>query len=385
MKILVDARLLHGGGIGRFLRQVSARWLREAVVSEIRFLGRSDELDAWLADVDERGIGRSVEFSHPPYALRAQTDWLRRADGLRGNADVAFFPHYDVPLLRHPRPSVLVVHDLTQFLLPEAFPRIKRVAGRILLNRALDQSDHVITVSECSRRDLLRWDPELEARLDVVYPGVDPVFRPLGEGARSRAEGRWEAILPFLLMVGSDRPHKNLVLGPKILGRLEEEWPTLKLVVVGTRRDPSGPVAAAAAAEGVLDRTIELGDVDDASLRELYGLARALLFPSLYEGFGLPPLESMACGTPVIASDRGALPEVLDGHAVLLDPDDPGPWARQVTRILTSDRWIPRASSDSAGREHADSFSWDRTAAEIFEIVRRVARRTSLPGDFKGR
>lgn len=394
VRIVADARLLRGGGIGRFLRETTGRWLADPRVDAIRFLGRPDELRAWLDGLpgEARSRAEVVRFPHAPYSPRAQLAWGLRARTLRDGADVAFFPHYDAPLLRHPLPSVIVVHDLTQYLLPECFPWAKRIAGRLLLDGALTRASRVVTVSERSRRDLVEWDHELEAKLDVVRPGVSETFRPPEpeaesggveggadgmEGAADGVEGgadgtgRWRALAPYLLALGPPRPHKNLGLAVDVLAGLAGRRPRLRLVIAGMPEGEGGKLRRRARERGVGDRLTLLGRLDDAGLRAAYGHAAVFVFPSRYEGFGLPPLEAAACGAPVVASAVGALPEVLGGTVPLLDPDRPEAWVEAVDRAL--DDAQRGEGRRRARRAPPELPAWEGCARELLGIVAEAA------------
>lgn len=369
MRILVDARLLRGGGIGRYVREVSARWLADPDMERMRFLGRAEELEPWLGEVDGRGVGVTIPFPHSSYSLGAQLSWIRRADELRGDAEVAFFPHYDVPVFRHPTPSVVVVHDVTHFRFRKGFPLWKRAAGRILLEGAVRRAGRVVTVSERSRRDLEAWSPGLEGRIEVVYPGVSDCFRPLGPVERAAARRRWSDLAPFLLVVGPVKPHKNLELAVRVLGELIGKHPTLRLVRVGPIKPGIQGLRAVARNLHLEDRVTEIGLLDDRSLREIYNVASALLFPSRYEGFGLPPVEARACGTEVVASDVGALREVLDGSIRLLDPDRPHEWVRAVDEILRDSE-----HGDTSDRRPATEIpfrpTWNTCARRLLNLMK---------------
>lgn len=372
MRILLDARLLDRGGIGRYLRELASRWLREDSVREVHFLGRGEELEEWLEETDPRGIATWTSWSDPPFSVRGQLRWAASLRRLARDADVTFFPHYDVPLLRHPSPSVVTIHDLTHFLVPSAFPRLKRLAGRFLLKGAVRRAGAIVTVSQNSARDLAEWATQSSGKVSVVHPGVSPCFRPLDGGELDRARRRWSEYRPFILAVGAPKPHKNLDLAVRLLARLRDRSRDLRLLVAGVPiRRETQRLRALASELGVEDALVPLGPRDDSELVELYSAAELFVFPSLNEGFGLPVLEAMACGTPVLASDRASIPEVAGEAAVLADPEDAAAWEAGARRLLDAPE--ERQSLVSKGLERAERFSWDRSARETLRILRAVA------------
>ena len=196
MRIHVDARLLRAGGIGRYIREITGPWLREPEVASVRFLGRPEELEPWLDEVDVRGIAEVTAWSDPPYSLRAQLRWPGLGSR-RAEPDVTFFPHYDAPMIRHPRPSLVTVHDLIQYRLPEGFPGWKRWGGARLLGRAVTNATGIVAVSEATGEDLARRFPGAAAKVRVVKNGVSEVFRPLTPSEREAARERLGRLSPF--------------------------------------------------------------------------------------------------------------------------------------------------------------------------------------------
>lgn len=373
MRILVDARVFSNVGVARYLRALASRWLLDSQVDGIRFLGDPGTLKTWLDGKDPRGISRVGRWTDAPFSVRAQLRWATRLHRNANDVDVTFFPYHDAPLFRHPSPSVVTIHDLTPFVLPRAFPAWKRLAGGVLVDGALRNADRVVTGSENSRDDILARAPDVAPRVAVIPHGVDSLFRPLEPEERTAVEERWDRLRPFLLAVGSARPHKNLELAVEILAQVRATHPEVRLVIAGPQDRRVRSVLRRARARGVLDAVELVGALEDERLREAYALAELFLFPSLYEGFGLPPLEAMACGTPVVASDRGPLPEVLGDGAVLLDPLDREAWEGEATRLL--DDAGERRARVEAGLRKAREYSWDRAADETLAVLRDVAER----------
>ncbi len=243
--------------------------------------------------------------------------------------------------LRPRAPLVVTVHDLALLRHPEAFPRWHRESGTRALQAGVRAADAVVCVSSFTRDELvelLHADPE---RLRVVPNAVDPVFVPVGETAAG----------DYVLAVGTLEPRKNLaaaVEGARLAG--------VELRVAGAAG--WGGVAAAG----------WVGEPSDEQLAELMRGARCLVYPSLYEGFGLPILEAMACGTPVVTSRGGATEEVAGGAAVLVDPRDPSAVAAGIDEaVRRRDELVP------AGRERAAAFTWSHSADLVETIWQELA------------
>jgi glycosyltransferase involved in cell wall biosynthesis len=362
--LFVDARSLRRSGIGRYLAEILPALLNHPAFGPVTLLGPVREIEASLAeqDIDGRRV-EVVPFPSGYYGAKHQLAWLRVARRLRASEGVLFLPHYDGPLFPVGVPIVVTVHDLTQYRVPGFAPRWKRAMGLAALRRTLRLSRFVVTDSRASAADLVGLVPELEDRLHIVPLGVSRAFLEGGRDHTAAASGG-----PcYLLCVGNRKRHKNMILAVEVLARLREEFPDLLLRVVGAD-DPAWESVAARIAELGLDGAVvtESG-VSDARLAEVYLGSAMLLFPSLYEGFGLPPLEAMACGAPVVASTRASVPEVVGEAALLRDPDDLEGWC-EAARILLRDP-DARRRQVKLGRERATRFNWERTGTEIARIL----------------
>ena len=369
MRILLDARMLNAGGIGRIIRAVSQRWLADSRVRGIHFLGSRSEIARWLPGVDPRGIGTVVGWPGSTYSVTRQVAWPFVFSRLSKRVDVCLFPHYDAPILGHPARSVVIVNDLIHFRFPSGFPLRVRAPGRFLMRSALHKASRLVTISRHCRDDIIRWKPSTAEKLSVITPGLSEVFRPLEEGEREDARQRWGELRPFLLTVGPAKAHKNLELAVDVLAEVRRVQPDLRLIMVGAVGRGLRDLHRRAAALGAEDAVVGLGFLRDEHLRELYCTADAFLFPSKYEGFGIPPLEAMACGCPVVASSLTAIPEAVGDAGRLVDPGDKGEWVRAVTEAVLGSK----GQNSKAGRLWASGFSWDRTADELLGVVAAVA------------
>jgi glycosyltransferase involved in cell wall biosynthesis len=357
LRIQVDARLLGAGGIGRYLRELTSRWLARADVEALRFFGLPSELEPFLAEHDARGVAEIVPWADRPYSPAAQLRWPALSRAPPWTPDVTFLPHYDVPLLRHPEPSVVTVHDLIHFQVPEGFPAWKRALGLALLRGALERARAVVTVSETSRHAICRLIPAVAGKVHVVPNGVGAAFRPPTPGEAAHARGAWGLEGPFMLCVGPDKPHKNLAHAVRVLGQLPaaEGW---RLVLVGpTDADCERLVARVGAAE-LRARVVPLAHVTDEQLRSLYATAEAVLVPSLLEGFGLPVVEARACGGTVFAGDVPWARELRASGVTLVRGWSPAVWAGEVRR-----------SKGDSGSLSPGVWRWETAAERTLQVL----------------
>ncbi len=274
----------------------------------------------------------------------------------RLKADLLWSPTNIGPLAV--RRQIVTIFDASVFACPEAFSRVFRRYYRFLLPRLGKRALRVVTISEFSRTELLRFGIAAPGRLDVVPCGVSRAFHAGCDVAS------WRQKQPYVLSVGSRDPRKNL-------STLLEAWGSLPESVRGDRRllvaGGGGKVFAGEGLHALPPRVELLGRVPDADLPGLYAGAELFVYPSLYEGFGLPPLEAMACGTPVIASRAASLPEVLGDAAEYFDPRDARDLSSCLARVLTSRE--ARVHLRAAGLKRALAFTWESAAVQMLRIL----------------
>jgi glycosyltransferase involved in cell wall biosynthesis len=261
--------------------------------------------------------------------------------------------------------QVVTIHDAAPLDHPEWFDGKFARWYSFLHPRLLARVERVITVSEFSRRRLAEYVPGAEERIAVIPLGKGASFRPLDEDVVRSLRLRLGLPSSYLLVVSSLQPRKNL---PRLLSawrRVRDRMPEdLILAVCGVRFEE---IFGRVGFETLPDRVKLLGWVDDADLPALYAGAHCFVYPSLYEGFGLPPLEAMACGTPVVAANAGSLPEVVGDAAVLVEPKDIDSIARGLVSAVEDEGL--RARLREAGFTRAEQFSWDRTAEATRELL----------------
>jgi glycosyltransferase involved in cell wall biosynthesis len=289
---------------------------------------------------------------------------------LRERFDLLHMTYVVPPVL--PCPSVVTVHDISYRLYPQHFPARVRWMLSLLVPFSMRQAKRVITVSHSAKRDILRHYDVPESKIAVTYEAAAPHFRPVERGEAVRQiNARYGIDRDFVLSVGNLHPRKNLRRLVEAYARMPASLRSrYKLVIVGQALWHHSDIYRAAVDKGVQPDVIFTGYVPDVDLVLLYNAATAFAYPSLYEGFGLPVLEAMACGTPVVTSSVSALPEIAGDAAILVDPHDAPALSSAMATVLSEPELAQGLST--AGLQRARSFSWQRTALETLEIYREV-------------
>ncbi len=367
-RYVLDARARgpHFPGIGRYVGSLAPALA--AQLAEGESLDLLEMPNAEPLPLPEGAPVTRVSVRASPFSPRQQAALPRV---LRGAA-AYHSPYYLMPY-RPGVPTVLTVYDLIPMLFPGLVSARARLLFRTAMRLAQRAAAAVICISEATRRDLLAHFPGLDpARVEAIPLAPAPQFRPQPEAEVRRVRAAYGLPPEFALYVGINKPHKNL---PRLL----EAWGTLPaappLVLAGPW-DPRYPEAKAAAARLPPGRARFLGPVPEADLPGLYAACRVFVFPSLYEGFGLPVVEALACGAAVACANTASLPEAAGEAAVLFDPHDPAAITAGVQAALA----LP---PDPAPRlAQAASFSWERTAAATLAAYRRLAAGPFPRGSF---
>ncbi len=301
-------------------------------------------------------------------ALRLANEYARFPSELRRRKfDVFLGPSNFLPI-RKVCPYVLVIHDLSYYVQPERCPLVRRQYWYAMTARSVALADFIITDSENSRRDIERFFPRAADRVRVIPLGIHDRYRPTTTPREQSAVSRRGIHDPYLLVVGTLEPGKNT---PRIIDAFDfiaTRFPHHQLVFIGDRGWLTEEIDTALARAAAKSRIHFLGHLPDDEVVDFMNHCEALAFPSLYEGFGLPPLEAMACGAPVLASNTSSLPEVLGDAALLVNPYSVDELAAGMARLFDD----PCFNQDlrNRGLQHAADFTWERTATETLRVLR---------------
>ncbi len=368
MRVGIDARLVYysQAGISQYIRRLTEALARVAQEG-YEFVILQSRKDRRTLVENERF--RRVSLWTPSHHRLEQWTLPLEIRGLR--LDVLHSPDFIPPFRRNCK-SVITIHDLAFLLYPHFLTKESaRYYGQI--DQAVRRTNHIIAVSEATRRDIIERLGVPENKITVIYEAANPLFRPLDrQEALQRARERYPVPEAFILFVSTIEPRKNVQTLLRAYRQFLDHYKQdVKLVFAGSRGWLFEDVFALVEALRLEEHCIFLGRVSSEDLLYLYNAAQMLVQPSYYEGFGLPPLEAMACGTPVIVSNVSSLPEVVGDAGLLVDPNSVDEITVAMWRLLTDEAL--RQQCIQRGLKRAQSFSWDKTALQTLEVYRRVA------------
>lgn len=385
-RIAIDytAGAWQGAGIGRYTRELLREVIRLAP-PDYRFVlfyaagfpGTQIPYAADLAELVALRAGTQT-YAIPLPERRLTQFWHRlriplRVEWLVGDFDLLHAP--DFVLAPTAKPGIVTIHDLSYLVHPEcAVPGVAQYL-RSAVPPSLARAAAIFADSVATARDLAQYYAVKSDRVEVVYAAVAPRFRPMSAAETAPVAQRYELPERFLLSGGTLEPRKNYVRLFEAYARARTQTPLPPMVVFGRPGWLYEDILAAPQRLGIADHVRFLSFLDDRDLPAVYNLASAFVYPSIYEGFGLPPLEAMACGTPTVVSNAASLPEVVGSAALQVDPTDVDGLAARLIQVMTDDD--TRATLRTTGPVQAQSFSWT-TAAET--VLRQYARLLTRDG-----
>jgi len=366
MRIGIDARKIHDTGIGRYIRSILQHIFRLDPNNQYYVFLGPKEYERYRFPFPQV---QTIKESAGKYSLREHLSLALKARHYQ--LDLFHAPHYVLPLALGIR-SVVTIHDTIHLLYPPASPLKPAyyLYARLVMEGAIRKSRLILTGSANTKRDLLRLFLSCPPHKIWVTPyGVGEEFYPRESRAIDDFLRARQLPTSFFLYVGDKKPHKNLSTLIEAFSRVVQRLDCY-LVMSGPLPGSRDALRGLMERLGVSDRIIFTGYLPDEELPLLYNGARVFVFPSLYEGFGLPPLEAMACGLPVICSHSSSLPETVGDGALLLPPKDIDLWSDAMYNVFTNSDL--RQELRKKGLAWARKFSWQRTARLTLEAYNKV-------------
>ena len=379
MRIGLDGKILtlRAGGTGRYAINLTRAMLAEAAAHrpDLEFVVLTGPQTSREVMEEFRGRCEECFLGAKSSVIRSLT--LVPAALRRLRVDIFHgMDHVGIPLVGRSGKYVVTVHDVIPLILPETFTLRHRLVVRLALARVRRKADLVVVPSHAVKRDVVRRVGLPEDRVVVTHEGCEPRFRPVRSAAARRDVAARYGLPPrYVLAVGTLEPRKNLTTLLEAFARLRRDGEVdadLRLVLAGARGWLDEPIFATVRSLGLEDAVRFTGFVDDADLPAVYSGAALFVFPSLHEGFGLPLLEAMACGVPVVTSNISSMPEVAGDAAVLVDPRDTDGLAAAIARLLRDEALRDRLRE--AGIARARQFSWEATARRTLDAYASVVQ-----------
>jgi glycosyltransferase involved in cell wall biosynthesis len=378
-RIAVDARVIpRYPGLGRHCLNI---------LRELSKIDKKNEYIIFTADsslsfLEQYPNFHLVRVGFPVLSLKTLFSFARYINKER--VDLFYCP-FQVTPLRVSCPMVITVHDMMDLLYPDAFSHHPFLIRHGLnayfhfnIPRSVRNARMLIAVSQSTKRHIVEYFHLPDEKIKVIYNGIESKFKPVSDKLLSEnIKRKYQLPDRFILYLGSIKPYKNLIGVLKAFLKLQQNWPNLrqvKLIIAGLKHFTLPHVQEMLAHPAIKNQVIKIGHVDEEDLPVVYSLAELFLFPSLWEGFGIPPLEAMACGTPVITSDRTSLPEVVGQAGILVDPENTEQIAFEIQRVLNDE--ILRKQMIQKGIQQACKFRWDVAARETLGVLEDVIGRS---------
>lgn len=355
-KVVVDARMINSSGIGVYIKNILHEIFTEKLLTyEFYLMGTECELK------EEFGVYSSIKYIYvdsPIYSIKEQKDFLKK---IPSDTTLFWSPHYNIPLFYKGK-LLVTVHDV--FHLRKDINNnslVKQIYAKALFNFVSKKADKIITVSDFTKNEYLSYVNEGDRdKVNVIYNGVDTTWYLNKQKVETK----------YMVYVGNVKPHKNLLRLIKAFKSIKDEIPH-NLIIIGKRDGfitPDNIVLGEA--EEIPDRIHFTGYLEDNELREVVASADFLVYPSLYEGFGLPPLEAMACGCPVLASKAASIPEVCKDYVEYVDPYDINDIANGILNLANNDE--KKREMSSRGIAYAKGYTWEQCAIEVARCMQEV-------------
>lgn len=372
-KLVVDARMIVSSGIGVYIQNYVI-YILEKNLFNVVLLGNISTLKKFFGHYPNCEF---IEADFPIYSIKEQIHLPK----LIPQCDLFWSPHYNTPLLPiKAKKRVISVADTAHITLSRffKFSLAKRLYSNLVLRIGTYISDEIITISNFSKEEILRYTSVRENKLHVVYLGVDGNLfgKKTDQLVQERVKKQYRLPDKFLLFVGNIKPHKNLKSLIESFATIMDNLPDLNIVIVGKRE---GFITGDTELFEKIDKNIELkerifftGYVETEDLPTIYSLAQLFVFPSVYEGFGFPPLEAMSTGTPVAASNAASIPEICQDGAIYFDPFNIEKMAKSIFSLASDS--ILRDKLIKNGFTISKSYQWDTSCSQFVTILKSLVK-----------
>ncbi len=362
MKIGLDVRMINYSGIGRYIRNVLSHMLEYNNGEEFILYGKINEVRNQFPTTEaviyqtEYEIYKLVEQVMLPFKLK----------GL----DIFHSPHYNFPILYKGK-VLITVHDIIHFLYPiELRSKLAKQYSRYMFKKLQKKAHKIITDSESTKRDLIEYFKFKPENIEVIYIGVDPYFKQLDDPkVITRFKEKLGVNGLMLMFVGLNKYHKNIQALLKVSKILKEKKIDFTLLLAGTKMNEK-QLLNTIEELGISQNVKVISYLDDLMMLYAYNAADIFILPSFYEGFGLPPLEAMACGTPVIVSNASSLPEVVGDAGLMINPKETDEIVNAIIKLSEDSELYNKMVKK--GLEHVKKFSWADTARKTYDLYKRV-------------
>jgi glycosyltransferase involved in cell wall biosynthesis len=362
MKIAIDIRTAGGEKAGK-------GWFTFHITQNLLKVDKENEYILYVKDK----IAGFEEFKNAELKQIKGSGffWHRNVakDVKKEKVDLFFAPSsYIIPaLLPKSIKTILTIHDLVAFLFPETHNRKANLIERLFIKTSLKKTAHVITVSDNTKKDVQEKFKFYKNPITTIYNAADETYKPVAKEKLTGFIKKTNLPKKFFVAVGTLIPRKNYPNLIKALALLHKTHPEYQLLIVGGKGWHEQEIHDLIKQNYLSKKVHLLGYLSTTAIRNLYNLAKALVFPSFYEGFGIPPLEAMKSGCPVIASYTSSIPEVVGDAALLIDPESPEAIARAMKKIVVDDELAE--SLRNKGLAQGQKFSWERSAEKLLEII----------------
>lgn len=381
MKICIDSRMYsYPGGIARYIRSLINQYTND-INNDYLLIGNEKKMKKFDKIKTAKNISTTnfkVSSSLGETSSTISKIKNRVMEQINypikdiNDCDIFHAPNFNFPLFYN-GPLVVTIHDLTllkfsDLLLPN---KMAYIYIKYMIKKAVEKSDMIITVSNNTKKDIVDWFDISEDKIKVIYNGIDEKFKKIENKNKIKEfKNKHDINSDYILSLGNIKPHKNLKRLIKAFAKVQNHNNDIKLVITGKGEVLLDELREIIKKNDIENKVIFTGFLEDEELPLIYNAAELLIYPSLYEGFGIPPLEAMACGTPVVTSNKSSLPEVVGEAAILVDPYKIDDIADGILEVLNNKDLAKNLINK--GYKRIQKFTWEKAAQETLEVYESV-------------